>query len=169
MKTFILVISVFFIFACSKGETDSSYKKEGVEKVDIDLQWGGYYASKEEGDDQYGVFRLIDFNRHSYHVAIFSEKFSGVPSLKKVLKLSPYIGHAPIDSRALLRNRDIHLLGGPPLTEKDLEGYRLYLEHFETSEDDIKKLFRDIIAFGSQPPLKLALEEVNGELVIEKR
>ena len=138
-------------------------------KMDIDLQWGGYYASKEEGEDVYGVFRLLDFNRYAYQAALFKEKFAAVPTLEDVLGLSPFIGHAPIDSRALVRGREIHLLGGPVLVEADLEGYRIYLEHHEMPEQEIRELFQSIIGFGSEPPMPIRLTLVDGELEIADR
>lgn len=137
--------------------------------MNIDLQRGGYYASREEGEEQFEVFRLLNFNRYIYHVAIFKEKFAGVPSLEDVMRLSPYIGHAPIDSKVLLRESEIHLLGGPPLTEEDLEDYRIYLEHHEMGEKDIKKLFRNFIGHEVPRLLKVTLALKDGELEITKR
>jgi len=137
--------------------------------MEIDFQWGGYYASKEDGQNEYGVFRLLDFNRDAYHVALFQEKFSEIPTLEAVLRLSPFIGHAPIDSRALLRKQEIHLLGGPVLMEDDLEGYRFYLEHYDVSDNEIRNLFQDIIGFGRESPMKLTLILDDGELSINER
>ena len=136
--------------------------------MDIDIQWGGYYALKEEGEDQYEVFRLLDFNRYIYYAEFFQEKFSEVPSLEDVMGLSPSYD-APIDSKAFLRAHEIHLLGGPALTEEDLEGYRFYLEVQEMKESDIEALFRDIIGFGNLPPYKITLALVDGELEITER
>ena len=169
MKTLTAVIVILCLCSCSDTNPEVTPKKDAGNKMDIDLQWGGYYASKEEGRDEYGVFRLLDFNCNAYHITIYREKFAEIPTLEDVLQLSPYIGHAPIDSRALLRERDIHLVGGPVLTEDDLEGYRVYLEHHEVAEDDISELFRNVVGFGMQPPMKLTLTLVNGELDITER
>ena len=136
--------------------------------MDIDIQWGGYYAYKEEGEDQYKVFRLLDFNRYIYYAESFQEKFSEVPSLEDVMGLSPYFD-APIDSKAFLQAHEIHLLGGPALTEEDLEGYRFYLEVQEMKESDKEELFRNIIEFGNLPPYKVTLTLVDGELEVTER
>lgn len=137
--------------------------------MDIDIQWGGYYASRESGELEFRVFRILDFNRQAYHVALFREKFASMPTLEQVMRLSPYIGHAPIDSRGLLRREEINLLGGAPLTEQDLEGYRLYLEHYEVGEKEISELFRNLVKFCGEPPMKLTLSLRGGELAIEER
>jgi hypothetical protein len=169
MKKLIAAIMTAFLSGCSERKPKAMPEKETGPKIEIDLQWGGYYASKEDGQSEYGVFRLLDFNRDAYHVAILQEKFSEIPSMEEVLRLSPYIGHAPIDSRALLRKQEIHLLGGPVLTEDDLEGYRFYLEHHDVSKDEIHNLFKDIIGFGRKPPMKLTLFLEDGELGISER
>jgi hypothetical protein len=169
MKTIITAMVLLCLLGCSKGNPEATPKEEAGTKMEIDLQWGGFYATKEKDEDQYGVIRLLDFNRYVYHVAIFQEKFSEVPNLEDVVDLAPYIGHAPIDSKALLREREIHLLGGSALTDKDLEGYRFYLEHHEVKRGDIEELFCSVIEFSNQPPLELTLEVVDGELEITER
>jgi hypothetical protein len=169
MKTLIAVISIVCLLGCSANNPMAAPDKETGARMEFDLQWGGYYASREEGEDQYGVFRLLDFNRDAYHVALFKEKFAAVPTLQDVVQLSPVIGHAPFDSKALLRAREIRLLGGTALTEDDLEGYRLYLEHHGVGKDDIDKLFRTVIGFGHQPPMKIMLTLIDGELGITEQ
>ncbi len=169
MKILITAMAFLCVLGCSKDGPEVAPRKETEAKMDIDMQWGGYYASREEGEDQYGVFRLLDFNRYAYQVAIFREVFPEVPPLEDVLRLSPFIGHAPIDSQALLCDREIHLLGGPPLTADDLAGYRLYLEHCEMAEAEIDELFQTVIEFGNQPPMKLTLTLVDGELDVTGR
>lgn len=137
--------------------------------MNIDIQWGGYYASREEGDTEFGVFRLLDFNRDAYQAAIFKEKFAELPNLEDIMKLSPYIGHAPIDSKALLRPKEIYLLGGQQLAEEDLEGYRFYLEHHEVGEKEIEELLGNVIVFSHEPVLKLTLTLSGDELQITER
>ncbi len=138
-------------------------------KMDIDVAWGGYYLSKDPDSDQYSVFRLLDFNRQAYHAAIFQEGFSEVPKPEALLGLTPFIGHAPIDARALLNNHSLTLVASAPLTAEDLEGYHLYLEHHEVPSAEIEKLFSTITRFSQQAPLKLSLELVEGELQISER
>lgn len=136
--------------------------------MDIDIQWGGYYAFKEEGEDHNKMFRLLDFNRYIHYAQFFQEKFSEVPSLEDVMGLSP-IYDAPIDSKAFLQASEIHLLGGYELTEEDLEGYRFYLDLHKFTKSENEELFRNIIELSNQPPLKLSLALVDGELEITER
>lgn len=165
------IIVLVVVLGCSRERSTVSADegKEGVTKMNIDLQWGGYYAVRGEGEEQFRVFRLLDFNRYSYHIAIYEETFARVPSLEEVVQLSPYVGHAPFDSRVLLREGEIHLLGGPPLAEADLQGYRLYLEHSEVEEKDIEELFGNIIGFGNEAPVAVTLTLKDGELEVTER
>jgi len=135
----------------------------------MDVLFGGYYASKEENSDQYGVFRLLDFNPDAYHAALFSQKFDQVPTMDELVGLSPFIGHAPIDSHALLRERDLQLVGGAPLTRDDLEGYGIYLEHHGMTKADIDGLTTNLVTWSTEPPIKLRLEILEDELSISER
>ncbi len=138
-------------------------------KLDFDIAWGGYYATISEDEEQISVFRLLDFNRDAYHVSLFSEKFEHVPSIKDIESLSPFAGHAPIDSRGLLNYKKIVLIGSKDLTKEDLVGYMYYLEHFEVSEEERSKLTSSLIGFGKEPPLKITLSIKDGELQLNER
>ena len=136
--------------------------------TDIEIQWGGFYVSREEGADHFGAFRLLDFNRDAYHAALFTEKFDTPPSLDTLQSLSPFIGHVPMDARALLRERELQLVGGIPLTEADLEGYMIYLENHDVGEEDRAALTARLLEFSLKPPLPLRLELINDVLEISE-
>lgn len=137
--------------------------------VDVDIAWGGFYASVSEDSGTISVFRLLDFNRDAYHVAIYSEKFDSTPSVKEIISLSPFIGHAPIDTRALINNKSVVLFGEKELTTSDLEGYMYYLEEFGVSEGDREKLTNSLISYSKEQPLKLRLSLEENNLQISKR
>lgn len=137
--------------------------------MDIDIHWGAYYASKSEDEDGYAVFRLLDFNRDAYHAAIFRERFSSVPVAADIAELSPFVGHAPIDAKSLLAERDLTIVAHKELTPDDLEGYRFYLEHHEYAEDEIEEILTSVVEFSSELPLALSLEIVDGDLKISER
>ncbi|HYF36665.1 MAG TPA: hypothetical protein VD994_15320 [Prosthecobacter sp.] len=138
--------------------------------IDIDLSWGGYYASTNAEDGgKVTVFRLLDFNTDAYQAALFTEEFASMPTLEEVADLSPFIGHVPIDARALLQNRDLRLLGSRPLSRDDLVGYAYYLEDHGMTPEEIRSLQDDILQFTQQPPLRLRLELANDELVVSER
>ncbi len=139
------------------------------DSLDIDLAWGGYYASTNRDEGNVSVFRLLDFNSTAYHAAIFKEKFASTPTLGALANLSPFIGHAPIDAKALLRNDDLRLLGATPLSRNDLEGYVYYLEAHEVPAEEIEELIERILEFTNEPPLRLHLEIVDDELVVSER
>jgi hypothetical protein len=86
--------------------------------LDIDIVWGGYYASIPADNNEISVFRLLDFNRDVYHAVLFSNKFTTVPTLEELTMLSPLICHAPIDARALVREDELRLIGGKPIARE---------------------------------------------------
>ena len=142
----------------------------GNQKQDIkfELQWGGYYISKNE-DGKFGVFRILDFNIDAYHVALFSEEFDKEPDMEVILKLEPFIGHAPIDSKALLNKNDLRLIGSRKLTKDDLVGYRYYLTGGEDEDEEIGKFINNVIDFSSKPSMKLLLSVSEGKLEIKEQ
>ena len=134
--------------------------------LDIDIVWGGYYATIPAEGGEISVFRLLDFNRDAYHAVLFTDKFSTVPELEEIAAIEPFIGHAPIDTRALLNKDELRLIGGKPLTRDDLYGYMCYLEGHEVPQKEMHELAEQLIDFSRQPPLSLHLEIVDEELVI---
>ncbi len=129
------------------------------QSADIDILWGSYYVSQEEGSEEFSLFRLLDFNRDAYHAALFNENFLAIPSLDKILSLVPFVGHAPIDASGLL-NANIQLVGGAPLTSEDLQGYMLYLEYHDLSADQRRELTERLISCSYEPPLHFALHNL---------
>ena len=49
--------------------------------LNMDVLFGGYYASKEQNSDRYGLFRLLDFGPDAYQAALFLQKFDQVPTI----------------------------------------------------------------------------------------
>lgn len=139
-------------------------------QLNLDLVWGGYYASISSDDGQVSVFRMLDFNRDAYHAALFAEKFTDTPNLEQLKDLYPFIGHVPIDARALLLNDDLQMIGRQELSLSDLEGYIYYLEVNEVPQEEIDDLVEKILGFSrDEPPLRLRLEIIEDQLVISER
>ena len=136
--------------------------------IDIDIQWGGFYASRDQSTGSVSIYRLLDFNRDAYHAAPYKEKFPEIPSLNDVVRLSPFVGHVPIDTQDLAKP-STQLIGGIPLTATDLEGYMIFLEHHGASSEERTELQARLIEFSNEPPLSLRLEVVDGELQIFER
>lgn len=136
--------------------------------VDIEISWGGYYASISDDNGEITLFRLLDFNRDDYHIAVYQEKFQTIPTLNEVEGLSPFIGHAPFDSRSLLNNEKVLLIGNHHLSRSDLAGYMIYLENFDVPSEDLEFLTQSILEYSKEPPLQLRLTLVEDELQISK-
>ena len=137
--------------------------------LDLDIVWGGYYASIPADGGEISAFRLLDFNRDAYHAALFAEKFTAIPTLDELVTLSPFIGHAPIDARALVRDDKLRLIGGKPLNYDDIEGYMYYLDNCGVPQEEMDELAKKIIAFSHEPPLSIRLKIVGEKLVISER
>jgi hypothetical protein len=158
------IILFLMKFSLAYGE-----EKKVNEYLDFDVAWGGYYAGVLKDNGDISVFRLLDFNRDACHIAIYKEKFSSIPSEKEIRSLSPYIGHAPIDSKGLLNYKKVTLIDSKQLTRDDLVGYMYYLEEFEASAKEREELSQSLISFGNEPPLKLRLSITEGELQLRER
>lgn len=139
------------------------------EYLEIDLAWGGFYACACADEPEISIIRLLDFNRDAYHAALFAETFEEIPGADAVERLSPFIGHAPVDARGLLNNETMFLICRTPLTRNCLEGYMYYLQAHEVPEDEREELMNTLIAFSNDDPLRLRLYLPNGELQIEER
>ncbi|MGG6239639.1 hypothetical protein ACQ4N7_13510 [Nodosilinea sp. AN01ver1] len=139
-------------------------------QLNLDLVWGGYYASISSDDGQVSVFRMLDFNRDAYHAALFAEKLTDTPTLEQLRDLFPSIGHVPIDARSLLLNDDLQMIARKELSHSDLEGYIYYLEAHEVPQEEINDLVERILGFSrNELPLHLCLEIIEDQLVISER
>jgi hypothetical protein len=114
------------------------------------------------------LFRLLDFNVDAVHVSLYQETFNAVPSAADVKALSPWILHAPIDARTMLRDDEVQLIGQEPLSPEDLDGYVVYLEEMGVSEDDRGELVQRAIALSRKGPLRVRLRVVDDTLVVEE-
>jgi hypothetical protein len=163
---FRIILAIFFTVQTALTFAEESDLSEHLE---IDIAWGGYYASVSREDNEISVFRLLDFNRDAYHIAMYRETFESIPEKSVVKSLSPFIGHAPLDTRSLLLNKKVVLLGSEPLEREDLDGYMYYLQEFDVSEAEREKLITSLIAFGMESPLPLRLFKTGEELQIQER
>ncbi len=158
-----------FMFMLVNGTLVYSEDVKMGKTLEIDIAWGGYYASISDNGDEISVFRLLGFNRDAYHIAMYKEKFEAIPTVEYIKSLTPFIWHAPIDSKALLNEKRVTLLGSVPLKRSDLEGYIYYLKEFEVSDKEVDELVLSLISFSKQGPLSLNLYIENGELHIQEK
>ena len=136
--------------------------------MEIDIQWGGYYASKKSSEHVYSIFRILHFGRYSYQAALFREKFPSLPTLEEVLKLNLFAGHVSIRSTSLLEEENLCLLGGSILTRHDLAGYEYFLEAHGEEQSEIEEVLTKLIEYSKEPPIKAKLEIVGEEIDIEQ-
>nr|WP_288466278.1 hypothetical protein [uncultured Pseudomonas sp.] len=167
LKTWRRICLILTLLGAMFYSLNSLAAKDEEKTIDIEIQWGAYYLTKE--DNQYRIFRLLDFNRYAYHAAIFKETFTTRPTKDELLQLTPFIGHAPIDAKTLLQEESIQLLASAPLKKEDLEGYRYYLEEQGMTTSEMDELIQRVMEFSAQPPLQLRLEIVDGKLEISER
>ena len=137
--------------------------------IDIDVVWGGYYASQSVDDDSFTVFRLLDLDQYGYQAALYREKFDRCPTMADVAHLVPFVGHVPMAIGSLLHERNLKLIGRRPLTHQDLEGYMLFLEQHDVPAEERQALAAKLIGFGDQDPVPLTVEEVAGEMIVSVR
>jgi hypothetical protein len=136
--------------------------------VEVDIAWGGYYVSQEPPHAEYRVWRLLDFSQTAYHVALFTERFRAVPTLAEVTALRPFVGHVPLDTRALLSS-PIQLIGTVPLSPDDLEGYMTYLEHHDVPAEQRAELASRLISFSKEAPLRLRLAVIDDQVQVSEQ
>jgi hypothetical protein len=134
--------------------------------LDIEIIWGGYYASIPADEDVVGVFRLLDFNRDWYHAALLDETFDAVPKLEQVVAKPLWVDSVPIDSKNLVYGEELQVIGSKPLTQDDLEGYIRFLEAHAVPSEEVKTLIKQVIGLSHEPPLSLHLEIVDEQLVV---
>jgi hypothetical protein len=162
MKYVLVIVIVHALLACSQSDIDA---ESAGKEVLFELKWGGYYAMRE-GKGHYRVFRLMDFTTHTLDISWYRESFVYRPSLEEVAELTPFVQFYAIDTRTLLNQREIHLLGYHALTQDDIEGFRSYklIDVMDTVATE--KRVKVIVDLSKQPPRKLRLNLVDDEVVI---
>ncbi len=137
--------------------------------ADLDLAWGGFYASRESETAEFRVFRLLDFVNDAYHATLYKEKFSALPNAAEIATLTPLILHVPMSASDLI-SQPVHLCGSEPLTPAALAGYLIYLEQHDVSEADRASLQAKLISLSHDAPLRLTLTvDEGGNLEVTTR
>ncbi len=121
----------------------------------IDIQWGAYYTSKQDG--KFGVFRLLNFNKDAFHIQMFREKFDKSPSFNDVKALKPAAWHIPMSVAGLLHRDEFTIIGHEELDRHALMGYEEYMRQNGLEEAAIEKMIRRLMEYSSQPPMKVRL------------
>lgn len=165
MKYVFVIVIVHALLACSQSDIDADTQESVGKDVLFELKWGGYYAIRE-GKGHYSVFRLMDFSTHTLDISWYRESFVYRPSLEEVAELTPFVQFYAIDTRTLLDQSEIHLLGYHELTQDEIEGLRSYklIDVLDTVATE--KQVKVIVDLYKQPSKKLRLNLVEDEVVI---
>lgn len=85
---------------------------------------GGLYAEKPRDGSGYMIVKVlaVDF---AVHIRIYREDFKELPKEISSSQLTVAVGHAPLSIEGWSESHV--LVGREPVTEDDLDGYRLYM------------------------------------------
>jgi hypothetical protein len=101
-----------------------------------ELVAGGLY-SVEDGDGSFRVIKILVLDDEAAHIAVYANKFSAPPTTADLPSLSfnsiyaeakePGIMHLPLSRETVAQDRPV-LIARAPVTEAELEGYRMWEE-----------------------------------------
>jgi hypothetical protein len=126
MKSIFLFITVCFLLSCS--EHNNNQDKNNVVKIDqsSDLKVGGLYLIKNKNNTFY-LTKVLAVDNFAVHLRTYADKFKTKPTELNSDNLKILIGHAPLDKSGFLVDKP-ELIKIEKVSEKELEGYKLYLE-----------------------------------------
>ena len=92
----------------------------------MQLTAGGIYASQDD-DGKYTLSKILALDDLTVHARFYKERFDSLPAEISSKDLSFLIGHAPVAREGfLLEHRELVVV--EPVSDAELEGYRMYLE-----------------------------------------
>jgi len=124
------------------------------EEIIIDVQFGAYYSIKTS--EGYNVIRLLDLPGDSYHYQIIGSVFFELPTFEVMIETEPSLLHVPVEIAALI-GKEITHIGHQVLTDKDLVGYRVYLEEMGVDDESINKHFNMLTDLSRNEPDKIRI------------
>jgi hypothetical protein len=104
-------------------------------KADKSIQVGGLYATQEK-DGSWRVMKVLAVDEHAVHLRTYANRFPDRPKDVDPARLTlgglndPAgfgIGHFPLAKEGFFNDHPV-LIKVEPVTEDELEGYRLYLD-----------------------------------------
>ena len=124
------------------------------------LQWGGYYVVRES--DGYTVFRLIDIDQTSYHVATYERRFEYKPGFQEVSFMIPSRRHVALNCLELL-TKEPEFIGYRQLQTDDVFAYAQYLEKKGIRGRRLNSVIYQIQKRSREQPLLTKISAENGE------
>ena len=112
------------------------------DELHLVLQVGAYYYA-ETKERTYEIVRLLEHRADSIHFQVIGV-VDRIPMLEGVIALRPMMLHIPLPVTYLL---SVHLIyiGATPLTDEDLEGYKLYLDRLDFYRARAESMISDLI------------------------
>jgi len=131
MKTIFVTASLpalLLITGCGDGSTDND-ERQAEDMNSTELKVGGIYASTDE-NGKFTITKILALDDSAVHVRAYNEKFDALPTAIDTAELTFFVGHMPIAREGFLKDKPT-LISVEPVSEKELEGYRIYLEAME--------------------------------------
>ncbi|MDF1815867.1 MAG: hypothetical protein P1V20_26950, partial [Verrucomicrobiales bacterium] len=139
--------------------------RSNVKPVTIKLQWGGFYAFKE--DRQFKIFRLLEINQDEVHIKTYSETFREMPSVHDVTFLIPENEHKVWSGPEFLSAKPV-FIGGKSLYANDLQQYGRYLIRTGIKGTELARNLDRAIRFSRDVPLETRLSVKDGVLEFDQ-
>ena len=124
--------SVAFMSLCTLlgcGVRNDGTKASNTKRTDaaaVEIKIGGIYAAKND-EGKYTLTKILALDDVAVHARLYNEEFDELPTSVTSNDLTFLIGHAPMAREGFLaEHRD--LVTVEPVTDSELEGYRLYVE-----------------------------------------
>lgn len=121
---FILLCTLIGCGARSTGTSEGSTTP--TDATTVELKAGGIYATKNE-NGKYTLTKILALDDVAVHARFYKEEFDEVPTSISSNDLTFLIGHAPMAREGFLAEHP-DLVTIEPVSDSELEGYRLYLD-----------------------------------------
>ena len=120
MRIHIQLIAIIILIMSTSCSNSSSTAESN------ELVVGGLYVSQNE-EGTFQVSKILALDNYAVHVRLYSDEFQTQPTDINSADLSFLIGHAPLAKEGFLLDKP-ELLKVEEVSEKELEGYKYYLE-----------------------------------------
>ncbi|HLL14223.1 MAG TPA: hypothetical protein VK388_04025 [Pyrinomonadaceae bacterium] len=129
-----VIVAAVLTSGCAAHREEATGRQEAMSKSE--LVAGGLY-SVEDGEGSFRVIKILVLDDEAAHIAVYANKFSAPPTTADLSSLSfnsIYDGdedvgimHLPLSREAVAQDRPV-LIARAPVTEAELEGYRMWEE-----------------------------------------
>ncbi len=116
------------IAGCSQSTTTQTAPANGPKPEGrMVIKPGGVYSCKS-GDGDFSIVKVLVFKDGAVHACLHENRFKERPTTMDPKELQVAIGHVPLAEDGF-RNWEPVLLLEQPVTDDELEGYRIWRDH----------------------------------------